>query len=168
MVYAEPPYREGPEQVGRFARTFPTETGRDGFGLVAAYAEDRLVGAAYGWTMPAGRWFAAADRDPPAAVHGCAKFAVLEWIVHPRHRGRGVGRRLIGLLLAGRPEPWAVLSADPRSAARGMYARAGWRPCGRSSLPWGPAMDLLALPLPPGAHQPDFPPQTGISGMFGP
>ena len=150
VVYAEPPYEEGPEQVGRFARTFPGELRRDGFALTAAFDGSRLVGAAYGWTMPAGGWFSAAESLPRPEILQRPKLAVMEWLVHPGHRGRGVGRGLIGALLVGRPEPWAVLSSDPRSAARGMYERAGWQPCGRSVLPWGPPMDLLALPLEPG------------------
>ena len=154
VVYAEPPYGEGPEQVRRFAQTLPSELGRAGFALARALHGSQLVGAAYGWTMPAGRWFASADHDPAPAIKQAPKLAVMEWIVHPAHRGTGVGRRLMTLLLDDRTEPWAVLAADPRSAARSMYRRAGWQSCGRSTLPWGAPMDLLSLPLPPARSAP--------------
>ncbi|MEV1289569.1 GNAT family N-acetyltransferase [Micromonospora sp. NPDC049679] len=147
-VYAEPPYQEGPEQVRRFADKLPAELDNPGFTLTRALEADRLVGAAYGWTMPAGRWFSRAEHDPPPEIKEAAKLAVMEWIVHPAYRGQGIGRGLIRLLLADRTEPWAVLASDPRSDARGMYERAGWQQCGRSVLPWGPAMHLLTLPLP--------------------
>jgi GNAT superfamily N-acetyltransferase len=147
VVYAEPPYTEGPEQVHEFATKLPAETHRPGFALARALINNDLVGAAYGWTMPPGRWWSNADSDPPQDILDAPKLAVMEWIVHPNQRGRGIGRRLIRMLLADRPEPWAVLASDPRSAARRMYERAGWQRVGHSTLPWGAAMDLLALPL---------------------
>lgn len=157
VVYAEPPYEEGPEQVREFATKFVAETTRPGFRLVVATAGQRLVGAAYGWTMPAGGWFRRADQDPPADIVDRPKLAVMEWLVDPGHRRHGLGRELMHRLLADRGEPWAVLSADPRSAARRMYERAGWRQCGQSTLPWGTRMDILALrlpvPLPPTGNE---------------
>jgi GNAT superfamily N-acetyltransferase len=148
VVYAEEPYSEGPEQVAEFAARFPAETRRPGFALAAALTGDALVGAAYGWTMAAGAWWAQSDAPPPPEVRAVDKLAVLEWLVHPDDRGRGIGSALMALLLDGRPERWATLAADPRSKARRMYARAGWRQVARSRLPWGPMMDLLVLPLP--------------------
>jgi GNAT superfamily N-acetyltransferase len=152
VVYAEPPYEEGPEQVAGFAETLPRDLDADGFALTAAFVNEHLIGAAYGVTMSAGRWWSNTDDEPPAEMRDAAKFAVMEWMVLPANRGAGLGRSLIKLLLAGRPEPWAVLASDPRSAARRMYERAGWRQVGRSHLSWGPAMDLLALPLTPPGH----------------
>lgn len=148
VVYAEPPYEEGPEMVRLFAQKLPEEIARPGFALVHATAGGRSVGLAYGWTMPAGRWWPTAEDGPPEHIREAQKFVVTEWMVHSDVRGRGAGRRLIVDLLSGRPEPWAVLMSDPRAAARGMYARAGWLPCGRVNPSWGPSMDALALPLP--------------------
>lgn len=151
VVYAEPPYEEGLEEVEGFRARLPGDMSRPGFELVIAADDDSLVGAAYGWTMPAGTWWSKADREPPADLKGIDKLAVMEWIVHPGRRGQGIGGQLIRRLIDGRSEPWATLASDPRSAARGMYERAGWNAVGRSVLSWGPAMDLLVLPLsPPG------------------
>ncbi|MDQ7910790.1 GNAT family N-acetyltransferase [Phytohabitans sp. ZYX-F-186] len=151
VVYAEPPYEEGPEQVARFADTFPAELATESFATVAATVDEQLVGAAYGWTMPAGRWWQNTDAAPAAEVRDVPKFAVMEWMVRPSHRREGVGRTLMAMLLADRPERWATLASDPRAAARSIYARAGWQQVGRSKLSWGPAMDLLVLPLTPPA-----------------
>ncbi|MFI7216737.1 GNAT family N-acetyltransferase [Micromonospora maritima] len=147
LVYAEPPYGEGPAQVADFRARFAAERARPGFRLVTAEQGDQLVGFAYGWTMPAGTWWSRADDDPQSDVRNSDKFAVLEWIVHPRHRDRGIGAGLMRRLLDGRPEPWATLASDPRSRARSIYRRNGWREAGRSTLPWGPPMDLLVLRL---------------------
>lgn len=149
VVYAEPPYEEGPEQVARFRDNLPDEATRVGFTLIAAHDDGRaLIGAAYGWTMPAGTWWTRADQDPPADVLSADKLAVMEWIVRPDRRGEGVGVELMRRLLASRLESVATLASDPRSAARHMYERARWVQVGRSVLPWGPAMDLLVLDLP--------------------
>ena len=146
-VYAEPPYEEGPEQVAEFAAKLPEEATRPGFTAAVSLDGDATVGTAYGWTMPAGVWWSRSDQPGPADLVDVDKFAVMEWIVHPSGRGAGVGGRLLHALLADRTEPWAVLASDPRSAARGIYERAGWRQIGTSTLPWGPTMDLLALRL---------------------
>lgn len=151
VVYAEPPYEEGPDEVAGFAARLPDEAARRGFTLVAAEHGSELVGTAYGWTMAADTWWSRAVGEPDPRVKAVDKFAVMEWIVRPGRRGQGVGRELMRLLLSSRPERWATLASDPRSVARAVYARSGWQPVGTSRLPWGPAMDLLILPLPPDA-----------------
>ncbi|AVT40175.1 GNAT family N-acetyltransferase [Plantactinospora sp. BB1] len=147
-VYAEPPYEEGPDEVAGFAARLPEESSRPGFTLVAAEDGPDLIGAAYGWTMSPGVWWSRADTAPAPEILSAAKLAVMEWIVHPDHRRRGIGAELMRRLLVGRPEAWATLASDPRSLARRLYEQAGWRKVGTSHLPWGPAMDLLVLPLP--------------------
>jgi hypothetical protein len=71
----------------------------------------------------------------------------MEWQVLAAYRNAGVGRALISALLAGRPEPVAVLAADPRAGARAVYARAGWQRCGALALGNGVVMDVLFLTL---------------------
>ncbi|MEV0214317.1 GNAT family N-acetyltransferase [Micromonospora sp. NPDC050695] len=148
LVYAEPPYGEGPEQVAGFADGLPGEAARPGFTLVAADDAGTLVGAAYGWTMPAGRWWTRADREPPAELLNVDKFAVMEWIVHSGRRGEGIGSELMRRLLDGRPEPYATLASNPLAAARRVYERAGWQQVAGSHMPDGTPMDLLILTLP--------------------
>lgn len=149
VVYAEPPYEEGPEQVARFRDGLPEEAERPGFTLVTAAEDFSFIGAAYGWTMPAGSWWQRADTDPPAHLRDVDKLAVMEWIVHPHRRGEGIGSELMRRLLTDRPETYATLASNPRSVARSMYARAGWQQVAGSTLPWDDThMDLLILPLP--------------------
>ncbi len=145
VVYGEPPYEEGPEQVERFRTSLGEEATRPGFTLITAHDGGQLVGAAYGWTMPAGSWWSRADRDAPAGIGDADKFAVMEWIVHPQRRAEGIGAELMRRLMQDRGEPYATLASDPRAPARGMYQRAGWRQVAQTKLSWGPAMDLLVL-----------------------
>lgn len=146
-VYAEPPYCEGPAHVARFVEHYAEELGRAGFSLARAQHGDRLVGVVYGWTMPPGRWFSSARDEPPPEIRDSAKFAIMEWMVRQADRGNGIGRRLLDRLLVGRAEPWAVLASDPRSKARTIYDRLGWRQCGTCKPDIMSPMDLLALPL---------------------
>jgi GNAT superfamily N-acetyltransferase len=148
VVYAEPPYGEGPERVAAFAATLPGEARQPGFALVAAEDVGGLVGAAYGWTMPAGRWWTRADTEPPADLRAAEKFAVMEWVVRPDRRGTGIGAELMRRLLDGRPERWATLSSNPAAPARAIYQRAGWQWVGGSAMPDGTPMHLLVLRLP--------------------
>lgn len=146
-VYTGPPYNEGPEQIARFREKLPVEASFPGFALVTAHTEGPLIGAAYGWTMPAGTWWSRADQEPSSELRKVDKFAVMEWIVHPGYQSHGVGRKLMHSLLADRAERWATLASNPESAARRMYERAGWQQVGTSSLPWGTPMELLVLDL---------------------
>lgn len=152
-VYAEPPYHEGPQHVARFVEHYRAELDRPGFALARAVDGAELVGAAYGWTMQPGAWWSKATTEPPAELRHAAKFAIMEWMVRRPYRGRGIGRRLMDVLLASRPEHWAVLASNPQSLARRVYDRYGWQQYGTSQPDLLPPMDLLALPL----HRPPEP-----------
>lgn len=143
VVFAEPPYNEGPEMAEGFRRAFKREVKRDGFAFIAARDGDQLTGMAYGYTMPPGEWWRNAEPDPPAEIRDAPKLAVMEWAVHPAHRGHGIGRRLMDALLADRPEPWATLNVNPAAAARDIYLAAGWSSCGMTRNRVYPDMEIL-------------------------
>lgn len=147
VVFAEPPYNESPDMAEHFRRAFKRETKKDGFAFVAETVGDELVGMAYGFTMPAAEWWRNADREPPAEVLDAPKLAVMEWAVHPDHRGTGIGRRLMDALLADRHEPWATLNVNPASRARDLYRSWGWEPCGMTRNRMYPDMEVLLLRL---------------------
>ncbi len=146
-VYAEPPYCEGEEHVNQFVEHFADEVNRPGFTLVEATEDQSLIGAVYGWTMAPGKWFGSPTGEPPAEVRDLPKFAIIEWMVRRNHRGTGVGRHLIDLILASRSEPFAILASNPAALARQIYEQWGWQHCGGTNPPLMPPMDVLVLPL---------------------
>jgi GNAT superfamily N-acetyltransferase len=150
QAYADPPYRGEP----LFSRArFLERTGRQrtnpGFTLITADADDVLAGFAFGFTFAAGRWWGGTTTPPPPdALVAAPKFAVIELVVGKPWRGRGLARRMIDQLLRDRPEPYAILLAEPDAPARRIYARWGWqhvadvRPADDA-----PPMHALSLPL---------------------
>jgi len=148
-VFAEPPYREGPEDVAGFVRRFRRQTRQPGFALVISRTGDALTGMAYGYTMAPDEWWRHCDTPAPPEVAGCAKFAVYELAVRREVRGRGVGRRLLNTLLADRLEQWATLNVNPEAAAAQMYRRWGWQFIGWCRYPGRPVMEVMLLRLRP-------------------
>ena len=65
------------------------------------------------------------------------QFAVVWIAVHPRWRGRGLGRRLLERLLAGgtTERAWLV-THDLDTPARGLYRSLGFQELGRGQLGW--------------------------------
>jgi ribosomal protein S18 acetylase RimI-like enzyme len=147
-VFSEPPYHEGPAMADRFAGWLADESRLPGFRLVASYDGGQLVGFAYGYTKAPGDWWRHADRPPVETIGAAEKFAVMEWAVLPSRRGKGIGRRLLEALLAGRPEPYATLAVNPASDARIIYERWGWRQVGSTRAGRSPAMDIMTRELP--------------------
>jgi hypothetical protein len=146
-VYAEPPYDEGPQHTARFVDQFHQHVQQDGFSFASAVEDGHLVGAAYGYTMANGAWVGSATSEPPDHIRTGPKFVIKEWIVRRSHRGEGLGIRLLDLVLTGRSEPYAILSANPDAPARAIYERLGWRHCGFSQPDFLPRMEILSLPL---------------------
>jgi hypothetical protein len=122
------------------------------------------VGFAYGYTMPAGRWWDGTDRPAPQELEAADKLAVIEWAVLPARRGAGIGRRLLDALLAGRREPWATLTVNPAADARAVYERWGWQQVASTRPGRMPAMDVLALELPGSPLLPGHPQPFGATG----
>jgi ribosomal protein S18 acetylase RimI-like enzyme len=146
-VFSLPPYDEGPEMADRFVGWLAEESQRAGFSLVAAYDDGELVGFAYGYTMPPGRWWRRTDRPAPEQVKATDKFAVVEWAVLPERRGARIGRRLLDELLAGRREPYATLTVSPAAEARGIHEHWGWQQVATTKPGRMGGMDVLLLEL---------------------
>ncbi|EOD63920.1 GNAT family N-acetyltransferase [Amycolatopsis vancoresmycina] len=142
-VYREPPYGEDAADAARFRETVVRHSKLPGFALATVRDGEALGGFAYGVGHEPGWWHPAAATPAPPWLAGSPLFYVYELAVLPDRRGRGHGGGLLRDLLAGRPEPFAVLAAAPAAPAYAMYLRWGWERIG--ALTPGPA--LLARPL---------------------
>ncbi|MEO3857706.1 GNAT family N-acetyltransferase [Acrocarpospora sp. B8E8] len=131
-IREEPPYNSGPlYRRDRFRDRTSAQAQRAGFALVAANDEaGKLAGFAFGLPMAEGAWWGGETTPGPPEAVAQAKFAVIELNLLPEYRGHGYGKRLLDLLLEGRPEPYATLLANPAAAAHAKYLRWGWRMAG--------------------------------------
>lgn len=149
QVYAEPPYKAADKYSrARFLQRTRDQAVASGFKLITAWCGDELVGFTFGFTMPPGAWWKNASK-PAAEVLEADKFAVVELVVSKTERGRGLGRRLMNALLAGRPERYATLAAVLDADAYDMYLRWGWSKAAefRNEPPFS---DALVLRVPRG------------------
>lgn len=147
VVFSEPPYDEGLEQVREFADLYDRQARQQGFRLVTARDGDRLVGFAYGQHQPAAWWWRDSDTPPPDEVGPTPKFAVFEWAVLPTCRKQGIGRALLDCLLESRDEPWATLTVNPDAEAYAIYLRSGWSRVGTNLREGWPPMAVMLRPL---------------------
>lgn len=155
-IYAEAPYREGPEEVRAFAQGWPHWLAQPGFRLVLARPADgdrEPVGFAFGHQLaPDTRWW---DRliDPlPADVTEewpGRTFSIRELAVRARHRRRGIGRGLHRALLSDRPEERVTLAVRPDAGvAQAAYAAWGYTSRGRAHGVLDVVYVLMTRPLP--------------------
>ncbi len=105
-----------------------------GFRAFVAERRRDVVGFGYGFHGEAGQWWHDVVRDALDGIGGPEHsghwlgdaFEVAELHVHPSAQGRGLGRGLITMLCAGRPEPTMVLSTlDAKTPARNLYRSLG-------------------------------------------
>lgn len=103
-----------------------------GFVLITAHdTSGNWAGFSFGMHFPAGRWWAGEwDGEQPANILAAEKFAVIELVVLPAARGRGLATELMSAVLADRPEPWATLLADQEGHARDICNSWGWTSVG--------------------------------------
>jgi ribosomal protein S18 acetylase RimI-like enzyme len=134
-----------------------------------ATAGDRrtLIGFAYGFHGLDGQWWhdvvtdnLTARRGSEAAGHWLGdSFEFAEVHVRPDHQGRGTGRAMMHVLVAGRPERTAVLSTPHgQTRARRLYGSLGFVDLLPAfSFPGaGPAYAIMGAVLPlRGAPPPD-------------
>ena len=144
-TFTQPPFNDSEREVGWFAQEFASDVELPDFRCIAARADGRLVGFAYGFRTfegePWNDWYgevlqavgpAAADRW----VRG--QFAIGWFALLPEHRGQGLGRRLHGKLIASAPPTrWWLVTHDLDTPARRLYDQQGWVPIGRGPLGWG-------------------------------
>jgi len=117
----------------RFEDFLVKQRSQPGYDLVAAWAGDRLVGVAFGFSRPAKE-----------------QFQFCELMVTPDFQRRGIAKHLHDELLAHRPEPQAVLLVrKDNTRAQAAYNKWGWTKIGDvQPTPEAPNFDELAIGLP--------------------
>jgi len=143
-VFAEPPFTWAPVESRRHRERLAGMRGEPGFGI-AVGNDDRLVGFAYGFTLPADhRWFTLLDRPLPAetiAEWDGRTFGFINLAVARSHRDRGIGRHLIETLLGSRTESRMLLTVQPTAErTQAIYLHLGYRYLGRK----GPVDDAVS------------------------
>ena len=144
-IHEQEPYDDPIFSRESFIARTSRQAQKTGFELLTARKDNELAGFSFGYTMPTGDWWE--DATPPQHnVLGSSKFAVIELDVANTHRGQGLGKELLGQLLADRSEDFATLAALQGTPAHAMYLRWRWYIVG-SIGGEGPVMDAMLLPL---------------------
>jgi ribosomal protein S18 acetylase RimI-like enzyme len=152
-VYAEDPYREGPDDVARFRETWTRRTSAPQFRLVTAKFDDSVIGFCFGHELEAKtKWWHGAHEDLGSLITTewpGRTFAIIELAILPDYRRQGIGRRLHAHILAGSRHERATLLVSPdATAAVNFYEHAGYLPlCLLTPFTPGPTYRAMVLPL---------------------
>ncbi|TCO30091.1 acetyltransferase (GNAT) family protein [Kribbella steppae] len=149
-AFGAPGYDEDAARAEEFGNEqLPLHSQRDGFKLVAARSDDRIVGFAYGFTGQRGQWWSerVAEAAPAEIVEEWVggHFEIVDLAVMVEAQGQGLGSALHDVLMADLPHERALLTtwADDRPAPR-LYRRKGWQVL-VPDLGWGSALYGLRL-----------------------
>jgi ribosomal protein S18 acetylase RimI-like enzyme len=135
-IYAEPPYREDPEDVTQFIHRWESWSKVPGFKLTLAHVDNLVVGFSFGVPLsPDTGWWSGllepASEDLVREYPG-RTFAVIELAVLAPYRRRGIGESLHRALLERRPEERVtLLSRADAAPARFAYSKWGYQDVGR-------------------------------------
>ena len=134
----------------------------------------RIVAFTYGFRGMGGQWWHDVVRAGIAAGSGAA--VASDWLdsvmeiaevhVHPEFQARGIGRRMVLALTAGRSERTTVLSTrDAQTPARKLYYSLGFADLLTDFLfpGGGPPYAVMGAPLPLAGHAPPAS-QAGAAG----
>lgn len=129
-----------------------------GFELVVTSIDDKPVGQAFGYTLPAhARWWQGMTTPIPnemIAETGSRTFALNELMVIPEWQRKGIAHATHDELLRHRSEERATLLVrEDNASAQAAYARWGWHRIGKlRPYPDSPHFDAMILPLRPNNH----------------
>jgi L-amino acid N-acyltransferase YncA len=163
LVYADAYGMElSGEKTSAFRGRAERSMERDGFELVTAEAEGRLVGFAFGRPLEKGDtfWWEGLRPEPAegfAEETGSRTFVLAEIEICRAWQSRGVGRAVHDALLGGRSEERATLAVNPKATkTHAVYKAWGWKSVGQvpgTAGDYYDAYDLFVLPLPISARR---------------
>lgn len=154
-AFSQPPFRWTDDESAHHREMLNSLRTKSSFGIATAEQGEQLVGFAYGYTLPVDTsWWT--DFTEPLSAEITEEwdgrtFALIDLAVEASWRRRGVGRKLIDTLLAGRAEQRAVLSVQPTATeTHAFYRNLGWTKIGTRRMPdWAvsPTFDIYTIPL---------------------
>jgi ribosomal protein S18 acetylase RimI-like enzyme len=154
-VFSKPPFDGGAEDLAHQRERLVRLMANPAFGITVAGAGGELVGFAYGAPLrPDTKWWDGFLVPVPEDVTKeweRRTFALIDMAVAGSWRRRGVGRRLLDVLLGSRSEQRATLAVRPTATGtQAFYRRLGWQYVGR--LPGAPGepspfFDIYVVPL---------------------
>lgn len=164
-VCCEPPY-QGDDDAGEFEGRFRVQCRQPGFVLAEARHGGYLVGYASGMPLrPSTAWWRDLTTPLPEEVtaeHPGRTFALTELLVRTSWRRQGIAAALHDLILGGRPEERATLTALPAAGpAQRAFRSWGWHKVARTRepSPGSPVYDVLLTTLPVNQPQIDAVPE---------
>jgi len=154
-VFSQPPFRWTDEESAHHRQSLVGLARNPTFSLVTAQTGEVLVGFAYGICLPptTGWWQGFQEPLPPelTSEYDSRTFALIDLAVDEIHRGQGLGRQLLDLLLGSRSEERATLCVQPTATeTQAIYEHLGWQRVGRKdagSNAVSPFWDVFVLPL---------------------
>jgi ribosomal protein S18 acetylase RimI-like enzyme len=146
-LYAEE-YPPGPHPAEWSDGLWARHRARDGFRLIVAREHGGVAGLTWGYVGWRGQYWSdeVAARLPPETADAWVggHFEVVELLVRPAFRRRGVATTLLQALLSDAPADRAMLTVrDTAAAARRLYDSTGWTEVGR----WEPDLTIMGKPL---------------------
>lgn len=132
-AYGDPHLPESELDAQNFVEsTVPRHARRKGFRLVLARTDGEVSGYGYGFTGRHGQfwsdWLAGAAPEDIVETWVGDHFELVDIVVDPAFRGRGVAGELHDHLIDGLPQQRALLATTPDSgAAARLYEGRGWR-----------------------------------------
>ncbi|MET0953399.1 MAG: GNAT family N-acetyltransferase [Aeromicrobium sp.] len=132
-AYGDPSLAESRLDAADFvSSTLRRHSRRRGFRLVVAVTGDTVSGYGYGFTGRTGQfwsdWLAGAAPDDIVETWVGDHFELVDLVVDPSHRGRGISGLLHDHLVDGLPQDKALLATTPdEGPAARLYAGRGWQ-----------------------------------------
>lgn len=116
----------------RVADILPRHASRRGFRFVAATADDALAGIAYGYLGGPGEWWHDQVSEAMTAEQRelwlrPGHFELVELMVDPAYRRRGLGRALHDEVLRGHEGPAVLSTQTDNREALSLYRALGWQ-----------------------------------------
>lgn len=131
-VFSGPPYYEPESSASAFVERLQDQTDREGWRLLTAEQNGRLLGFVYGYISRPGQWWH--DRVTPALEPGLVEqwfknsFVLVEFAVRPSAQGQGVGSRLYDAIHNDVPQPMALtMTNQDENPAVNFYLNRGWQ-----------------------------------------